>query len=708
MAGDRESKISAALGANKPHLSRPERPIQSDAEDVLERGPFVHRLASALIDEKTQRATGVVIGVTGPWGSGKSSILNLLRGHLKTTYPNALVVSFDPWLISGRNDLITAFIRELVSTIKSQPKLSKKLKTVTKTITKYGKTLSPAVNLIMPGAGIVMRASLDTAAAALSGEESLTMLRERLMNELERVSVPIVVLIDELDRVEDHEIRSVAQLVRSVADFHGISYVLAYDPRRVIQALGEGAGDESRDERGRVYLEKIVQLQIPLPITFEAELDRLLTAEIKALKDDLELPKDFETLERYGNLVKILTLHVLQTPRDIKRFVGTFHALGGMLANEVDWIDVLAYCALLIKFPRTVDNIRSDPNSYVENAVSEKALTRKFNRDKVALEDRLSEIVPDAENSEGNKQLLGFLFPSLSKESSRPTDRMDALCLRRPLLTTLRLGLIPGDYSRSEIEALVRQEPEAIERALANAYADDTLAQLMDRLDALYLGLTETNHVAVWKGIAGFLRKRDCEWMTSFSPMVEVARGFASVLERAVLHDERMSKTAMTVFSNLRNCNEDILTAFWLRHHVFIYGLFGHQQTRSKGTFLDKAQTETLAREMAITCRALHMAGKLIPCRWDLQPVYTMLDVGLWDDQCRDLLDKALGDNRALDGFALMLYGGPYTTGTEVAAKLCTFDSYIERVRARLASPDLATVHQSVVVALQKAERGGL
>jgi hypothetical protein len=60
------------------------------------------------------------------------------------------------------------------------------------------------------------------------------------MKELAAVDVPIIALIDELDRVEDEEIRTVAQLVRSVADFPGISYVLAYDSKRVIQALGAG------------------------------------------------------------------------------------------------------------------------------------------------------------------------------------------------------------------------------------------------------------------------------------------------------------------------------------------------------------------------------------------------------------------------------------------------------------------------------------
>lgn len=70
------------------------------------------------------------------------------------------------------------------------------------------------------------------------------------MKELTAFPHPIVVLIDELDRVESEEIRTVAQLVRSVADFPGVSYLLAYDRERVAQALG---GENA--ERGQAYLE---------------------------------------------------------------------------------------------------------------------------------------------------------------------------------------------------------------------------------------------------------------------------------------------------------------------------------------------------------------------------------------------------------------------------------------------------------------------
>ena len=281
----------------------PERPILSAEQDELERDPFVRRLASALVDRKTGKSRGVVIGITGPWGSGKSSILNLLRERLKADQPEAVVVSFDPWLISGRNDLISEFINELLATIKSEPRSAKKLKNLTNTITKYGEQIAPAVKLWIPVFGTFYQVGLNFVKTARSRDVSLSSLRKDLFDQLALISVPIVVLIDELDRIEDQEIRTVAQLVRSVADFPGISYVLAYDYDRVVQALGEGVLDSARAERGRAYLEKIVQLQIPLPVIVGEEIVRLLSAELTPLQQELHLPESFQNIERYKGLV---------------------------------------------------------------------------------------------------------------------------------------------------------------------------------------------------------------------------------------------------------------------------------------------------------------------------------------------------------------------------------------------------------------------
>jgi predicted KAP-like P-loop ATPase len=132
-------------------LTAPERSILSEEEDQLNRGPFVRRLSDALINPDTKTSTGVVIGVTGQWGSGKSSVLNHLFEIIEHRYPNALMVRFDPWLVSGRDDLIAQFFSEFLGTINESPKLRVKLKDVACKISAYAETVVPFVELVAPG-----------------------------------------------------------------------------------------------------------------------------------------------------------------------------------------------------------------------------------------------------------------------------------------------------------------------------------------------------------------------------------------------------------------------------------------------------------------------------------------------------------------------------------------------------------------------------
>jgi hypothetical protein len=683
-------------------ISRPERPIQESKDDRLSRAPFIQRLTNALIDSSAGRSTGIVIGITGQWGAGKSSILNLLRTHIAQQYPDAVVISFDPWLISGRNDLISQFLAELLKALQPRPGVVDKAKGIADVIADYGDTLAPALNLVHPGIAFAGNAGTKGLRALTKTDKSLAGLKRKLEDMLAKTERPIIVLIDELDRVEDDEIRSVAQLVRSVADFPSISYVLAYDPHRVIQALGHGASGDDVEKRGSAYLEKIVQLQIPLPVIFGDELVKLLNAELEKLAPAQGMPADFQNIERYQELTNMLLAGTLQTPRDISRLVGTFHALAGMVGNEVDRIDLLGYSALVAKSPRTVQKLRDNTEEFTDDIVSAAALLRRMDLGKRSAEQRLKDALPRDGDHPGTGNLLKFLFP-VFQDRSRPTmDSPDRLSYRRPLLTALRLGLIPGTYTQQEIEQLLKGSPEFVAESFQKAFADDSLAALIDRIDDIYSTFSGTHHIDFWKGVAEFVRKPDCVWPSHYDPMHSLLHDIAGLLERAIQRNPAMAEVAPRIFTNLRH-SDDVLTALWLRSHIFRHNLFGQTNQGDKVTFLTAEQTKTLAIEFSQEMRGKQVTSNFIPCRYDLQPVYTMVDTGHWDTKCQEVLAADLENGPALDGFTLMLYGGNYSTGKSTIEKIIPYDFFIKKVKGRIESPEFASLHESVKVALKKA-----
>jgi predicted KAP-like P-loop ATPase len=383
-----------------------ERPITDANDDKLSRGGFVERITEALITDDGKAARGVVIGVTGPWGSGKSSILNLVDEEIRRRAPQAVVVRFDPWIISGQQDLILSFLRETIRTIEAEPERAKRARKLLDGLTTYAAYLAPVFNAAIKNSGDVTKAVLEALNKKVKGDQSLTGQRQKLEELIVSLGVPVVVLIDELDRVEDDEVRAVAQLVRAVGDFSGISYVLAYDPRRVAQALGRG-DDKAASAHGRAYLEKIVQLPLALPVALPGELRAILDAELNQAFERLKLTTPVGVSLRYEDIAEAITPRLATTPRDIKRLVGIFHPLMAMVKAEVDPIDVLGFSALMAKAPLTVERISTNPNVVVDDPLTfDEALRRSESHGS----DGVGQVVVEPEAS----ILVTLLFPALA------------------------------------------------------------------------------------------------------------------------------------------------------------------------------------------------------------------------------------------------------------------------------------------------------
>lgn len=683
----------------------PERPIKTSKQDDLDRSRFVRRICAALINRKTKKATGVVIGVTGPWGSGKSSILNLAHEYLFAEYKDAVVVRFDPWLVSGRDELIGQFFAEFVGTLNKDKRLGEKTRKLAEKITAYGAHVAPLGNLLKPGVGSMVSSVLKCIKKFIKPDEGLFSRRSRLFKDLNDIDVPIVVFIDELDRVEDKEIRSIAQLVRSIVDFPNVSYLLAFDVDRVAEALGDG--DKGR---GQGYLEKIVQFQIPLPITFDDELRGLLETEIGKLSNKLSLPKDGQSAKGFEKLIGVLIPSLIQTPRDVKRLVGVFHVLAEMVGNEVEWVDVLGLAALQIKAPDVVNRIRVNPDWVVENPLDRVESMTLRHMDKMSHEKKLSRVLGKKDVGHRNdaeydalSKILAHLFPFLDDNHSARDIRPDRICMRRPLLTALRLGLIPGVVSKDSIIEFFSLDRANMEKFLKRELAEDRFGSFYDRLSDVYLSSSVVNHEDFWHAVGAFLKKPDSNWLSEYSPMPEIARNFTLLFEGAITHGENFKDQAKDVFMSLQGDGDITLTANLLRSHMWQYGLFGCEERGETTAFFDKKQAEEEVSRASAKYRDAHLAGNWIAGCWNLQPVFIMKDTGNWDDACKKHMDHLISDNDGLDGFTLMLFGGIYSSEKSDIEKIVSYEDYIDWLRKRLADQSDQAPHETVCVAIKKA-----
>ncbi len=111
-----------------------DNPIRKPEEDVLGRAKVVLSFTEQVL--QLDMTEGVVVGALGPWGSGKTSFINLARAHLEDT--GITVLDFNPWMFSGAEQLIERFFVELSAQMEPHSELAK----VGKALDAYGEVVS--------------------------------------------------------------------------------------------------------------------------------------------------------------------------------------------------------------------------------------------------------------------------------------------------------------------------------------------------------------------------------------------------------------------------------------------------------------------------------------------------------------------------------------------------------------------------------------
>ncbi len=258
--------------------------------DLLAFSPVAETVASALLDD---RLDPVVLGVSGRWGSGKTTVLQLVGAELAKLDDGdsrILVVRTDPWRYDPATGVKESLISEVLSALGGEvdekaadgsnaKKLFKRLvKRVdwAKAITLAAKSSLlmqiPSINDIT---GLVKDPDEDSGDQARGLEAFRSEFRE-LMESQELGHIKrVVVLVDDLDRCLPPTVIETLEGIRLFLAVPKMSFVIAADEERVADAIrtryekpgspAERSAPEMEEEPARLYLHKIVHTTVPLP-----------------------------------------------------------------------------------------------------------------------------------------------------------------------------------------------------------------------------------------------------------------------------------------------------------------------------------------------------------------------------------------------------------------------------------------------------------
>jgi predicted KAP-like P-loop ATPase len=378
-----------------------DKPILNLIDDKLDRSRLVQDIVGQIRSVKD--TSGYVIGLMGPWGYGKSSVLNLVERELNTN-KEFTVIRFNPWLFGGAHELAGQFLAEFSAQLKSD--VGDVVSDICDKIEEYSDIISPAINtaavLLGPWAWLsaILHGLISQRKTQKSRfDESALAKKTYIENALRKLSRRIVVIIDDIDRLSREEIKDALRLVRLVGDFPSVTYLLAFDRNRVEAALAE--------EGGRSYLDKIIQSPYDLPKIESINLTRYFTSQL----DDLLKVKKHGTFnkEDWQNYFSLGIAPLIQTPRDAKRVCNALEMSLDYSGEEIAIADLIAIETIRVLFPAVFQKISANPRSFAPTGLEFSRNER--NRDNEGAK-QFSEVV-DCAMGHFNEitELLKRLFP---------------------------------------------------------------------------------------------------------------------------------------------------------------------------------------------------------------------------------------------------------------------------------------------------------
>ena len=439
------------------HVFSADRPINSSNQDMLNRAGFAQAIATAI--GNWRQRDSLVLAIRGPWGSGKTSVKGMVVEALNAQGHAPKVLEFSPWAWAGQDQLIEAFFREIGIAV-GQIDTSKVGRRRAALWRKYAAQLHVAElsikgfrSIIIGVLGVLIILGISTALytttyqfiggvigaislflifilgysrefASSIGEmfiaraevdaKTLPELKLDLSVALKGMPTPIVIILDDLDRLTSPEVRLMLQLVKANADLPQLVYVMLFERSIVEKAL-----DGYVPGRGREFLDKIVQVSFDLPLLDQSQLDRVLFEKLDGLLSRGETAKNFDST-RWVNLYLGALQPLFSTLRDVNRFIGTLSFHLALLTNEdsleVNPIDLIALEALR-QFEPDVYALLPEFKDLLTSVSSVGAGTLLFEDQREAMTTKFGDA---AQHRDAVLSTLAQLFPPVEKHFGGP------------------------------------------------------------------------------------------------------------------------------------------------------------------------------------------------------------------------------------------------------------------------------------------------
>lgn len=444
-----------------------DKPIKSPGDDKFGFNSLAEAIAESISEMKSPE--GTVIAINGPWGSGKSSLINLVRHHLGNSpkKDDLTIVDFKCWWFRGQEALTIAFFHELCSAMESSGEAAKKA--VSEIGAQLLRTASPLAGAILnvtggPGVGEIVSTLMRSIGDFIEQDETVEKLHKKLSDALSAdPKRRYLIIVDDIDRLSPDEAMLIFRLVKSVGGLPNVMYLLAYD-RKVAEKI---VTEHYRSEEGAHYLEKIVQASFDLPMPSRAMLEK----EFFTRLDDVIEERGYRGGDHFRNLFDEIIAPEIKTPRDLIRILNPLTVTWPAVKGEVDPADFLCLETLRTQRPKLYATIRANKILLTGSVMEDIGFSARRRLEERRTTDQYNKIFLEPEPESEHERLrdgLIQLFPELERawrnvgQRNLPPDRdrQRRICSPKHFDTYFRFSLSEYQISMSEIKTLIQKAGE--------------------------------------------------------------------------------------------------------------------------------------------------------------------------------------------------------------------------------------------------------
>jgi hypothetical protein len=301
-----------------------------EREDGLQFKPYVTTLASAVRSNNGP----LTIGIYGPWGSGKTTLMSMIRAQLtreplrNDTQDPLITTWFNAWKYEQDDNPTLPLISNIISALENEKTFTHftkpvitTLRTIVSGFVLKGKLNAPVVGDV--GVEFDGRKLLEEVDKRRDATLKITSSYHEAFNSLNTLSIKskIVVFIDDLDRCLPNNALKLLEAIKLILSQQGFIFILGLDHTTLLNFLDMKYREEYGIDNSNAthYLDKIVQRQFEIPphTNRMAKLCSILRQE----SDDIDA-------DDIAVLTKILPLATEENPRSTIKF------LNGLLLDK--------------------------------------------------------------------------------------------------------------------------------------------------------------------------------------------------------------------------------------------------------------------------------------------------------------------------------------------------------------------------------------